>query len=46
VFFYNPEKEMVDFGSNIKLAEKIIKAIKDYCIENNIQFEQGQGTKI
>lgn len=45
VFFYHPEKEMLEFGRNNKLAGKIIKAIKDYCSENGILFEQGQGAK-
>jgi hypothetical protein len=45
VFFCHPEKEMFEFGRHSKLAEKIIKAIKDYCSENDIPFEQGQGVK-
>ena len=45
VFFYHPEKEMPDFGGDNKVALKIIKAIKDYCTENNILSEETRGTK-
>jgi len=41
VFVYYPEKEIFDFSDNngsVKLAGKIIKAIKDYCSENDIPF--------
>ena len=38
VFFYHPEKEMLEFGPNSKLAGKIVKAIQDYCSENGIAF--------
>ena len=45
VFLYNPEKETFEFGRYnraIKLVGKIIKAIKDYCAENDIHLvEQG-----
>ena len=37
--FYDPEKETFEFGRHehsVELAEKIIKAIKDYCVENGI----------
>ena len=44
-FFYHPEKEMLEFGRNSKPADKIIKAIKDYCSKNGIPFEQGQVAK-
>jgi len=46
VFFYNPEKEMIEFTRNNGAVYKIIKAIKDYCSENGIHFEQGYGAKI
>ena len=40
VFIYDPEKETFEFGAltimHVNLAGKIIKAIKDYCIENEI----------
>lgn len=45
VFFYHPEKEIYEFGRHNKLAEKIIKAIKDYCNENGIRLEEGHRTK-
>jgi hypothetical protein len=39
VFVYYPEKEIFDFSNHngsVNLAEKIIKAIKHYCLENEI----------
>ena len=45
VFFYSPENETFEFGRHNKLADKIIKAIKDYCGENGIPLEQGQRQK-
>ena len=42
VFIYDPEKETFEFGAHtimlVNLAGKIIKAIKDYCIENEIEL--------
>ena len=39
VFLYDPKNETFEFGSHnnsIELAGKIIKAIKGYCVENEI----------
>ena len=36
VFFFHPEKETFEFTHRSELTAKIIKAIKDYCTENQL----------